>query len=147
MNIPIWVGHEAIRGKKSTVVYANNVAILNGKVVDNRNPINSRIVPNAIKHYWDLRRPGRGVSFLDAYSTLNHGIKFRSDRIYKGRWQKRWTYLWGDTMIATLNSGKIITAWRMDYVESPNGHNTFLWMKTLNDAVHHRYADYNKNIG
>ena len=88
MNIPIWVGHKAIRNKKSGVVYVNNIAILDGEIFDNRNPTNRRIVPDAFEHYWDLRRPERGVSFLDAYSTLNHGIKFRSDRIYKGRWQR-----------------------------------------------------------
>ena len=148
MNIPIWLGYKAVRNKKSTVFYANNIAMVDGEVIDNRALlINRRIVPNAFEHYWDLRRPERGVSFLDAYSTINAGIKFRSDRKYKGRWQKRWTYLWGDTMIATLDSGKIITAWRMDYFESFNGHDTFLWMKTLNDAVQRALADYNKNIG
>ena len=113
-------------GKISPVFYCNNVAIIDGELVDNREQAINRgynqqteIKFNSKRskqHFWpQARRPDRRISALDTISTMQYGIKFRSDIKRGRRWEKRFVYLWHDLVVVTrVNPKHLITAYRID---------------------------------
>ena len=113
-------------GKISPVFYCNNVAIIGGRVVDNREQVINRghkqqteIKFNSKRskqHFWpQARRPDRRISALDTMSAMQYGIKFRSDIKIGKRWETRLVYIWHDLVVVTLFDPKhLITAYRID---------------------------------
>ena len=113
-------------GKISSVFYCNNVAIIGGEVIDNREQTINRgykqqteikfASKRSKQHFWpQARRPDRRISALDTISTMQHGIRFRSDVKIGKRWEKRSVYLWHNfVVVARFYPKHLITAYRID---------------------------------
>ena len=114
------------RGEVSPVLYCNNVAIIGEKVIDNREQKINRgykqqteikfASKRSKQHFWpQARRPDRRISALDTISTMQHGIRFRSDVKIGKRWEKRSVYLWHNfVVVARVHPKHLITAYRID---------------------------------
>ena len=119
----IWSGQKCRRGELSPVLYCNNVAIIGEKVVDNRGPMINRghkqqtmikFASNRSKH-WHERCISRSVSALDTITTMQHGIRFRSDIKKGNRWVKRAVYLWHHFFVcAEVHPKHLVTCYKID---------------------------------
>ena len=115
------------RGELSPVLYCNNVAIIGEKIIDNRGQVINRghkqqteikFASKCSGHFWDRAKlPNRMISALDAISTMQYGIRFRSD-VKKGkRWEKRAVYLWHNfVVVARVNPKHLVTCYKIDSV-------------------------------
>ena len=115
------------RGELSLVLYCNNVAIIGEKVIDNRGQVINRgykqqtelkFTSKRSGHFWKQSKlPDRMISALDTISTMQHGIRFRSDVKRGNRWEKRAVYLWHNfVVVSRVHPKHLVTCYKIDPV-------------------------------
>ena len=126
------------RGKYSPVLYCNNVAIIGEKIIDNREHTIDRgseqqtklkFASRQSQHWWE-RSISRGISALDTITTMQHGIRFRSDVKIGSKWVKRAVYLWHHFVVVALVHPKhLVTCYKID----PVTRLAFDWIASLTE--------------
>jgi len=128
------------KGEFSPVLYCNNVAIIGEEVVDNREQVINRghkqqtelkFTSKRSGHFWKQSKlPDRMISALDTISTMQHGIRFRSDVKRGNRWEKRAVYLWRDLVVVSrVHPKHLVTCYRID----PILKSVFDWYTSLTE--------------
>jgi hypothetical protein len=113
------------RGELSPVLYCNNVAIIGEKVIDNRGQVINRghkqqtelkFTSKRSGHFWKQSKlPDRMISALDTISTMQHGIRFRSDVKRGNCWEKRAVYLWHNfVVVSRVHPKHLVTCYKIE---------------------------------